>query len=95
MKHARLLLLALCMTAGVASINASAEVDGKVQRCQAKLHTCFKTGDLTQIFTFTPEVASDCASFCSLADGNTNACSQDECQDRCEVAFGLTPPPCE
>ena len=92
MKHARILLLALCMTGAVA---ANAAEDGKVRRCQAKLHTCFLTGALSQVFTVAPTSTPDCESFCQAADGNPNACSTAECVDRCEVAFGITAPPCE
>lgn len=94
MKHARLLLLALCMTAGAASMNASAEVDAKVQRCHAKLHSCFQS-DFKTVFSAAPASSLECLNKCDLADGNPNACSYQECLDRCQVAFGFLPPPCE
>lgn len=95
MKHARILLLAICMTAGFASMSASAAEDGKVRRCQAKLHSCFRATDLSVVFEVAPTSTLDCISSCQAADGNPNACSKEECADRCAVAFGLVPPPCE
>ena len=72
--------------------------DGKVERCYAKLHSCFPGGDLKTLFPTIPSLR-DCEITCifksPLFTPNPSACVQVECIDRCAVAFEIRPPPCK
>jgi len=91
----KLVALSFLMAAVFGGNVIYAEGNGKVQRCWAKLHSCYPGQKLEDVFVYTPFVPSDCQDFCSLTSGNENACDFSECSSRCEVAFGISEPPCE
>ena len=84
-------------TGGSSDPNIIDALQGKIDRCYAKLHTCFREGDLDNIFAVLPSSPRDCSNTClnQMDPGNENACSYEECVSRCEVAFELALPPCE
>ena len=95
-------LITLLFLALFGTMSTSYAVDNNQKKCFGKMHACFGA-DTDLVIDLNPTAAVQCVEACNGFIGGTGAtvtvnekaCTPNQCELRCVVAFGLSPEICE